>query len=220
MNNLRDYPQPSVTVDIFITSIIDNQFQTLLIKRGLEPFKNHWALPGGFVRIDESAQDAAIRELKEETGLEQAYIEQLYTFSDVKRDPRGRVISIAYFALIPTPDITPIGASDATEAAWFPLNQLPKLAFDHDQIINLAKTRIQNKLSYTTIAKKLLPQEFTLSQLQSIYEIILDKQIDKRNFRKKLLATGLLTPVKAKQLTGSHRPAQLYTFNSNDINIS
>jgi len=200
-----------VTVDIVILTISGEQLKVLLVKRGAPPFQGQYALPGGFVHNDESLEDAARRELSEETGTEDVYLEQLYSFGDVGRDPRGRVLTVAYYALVP-PDRSPLKAgTDAAEANWFPVTKLPPLAFDHRQIIDYAIERIRNKLEYTTVGFELLPQKFTLSELQHLYEVILDKELDKRNFRRKIDALGLVKPLKEMQATG-RRPAQLFRF--------
>jgi len=200
-----------VTVDIVILTIADEQLRVLLVKRGIPPFQGAYALPGGFVHNDESLEAAARRELSEETGTRDVYLEQLYSFGDPGRDPRGRVLTVAYYALVPG-DRSPLKAgTDASEAAWFPVSKLPPLAFDHREIIEYAITRIRNKLEYTSVGFELLPEKFTLSELQHLYEVILDKQLDKRNFRRSIDNLGLLKPLKEKQATG-RRPAQLFRF--------
>ncbi len=206
------YPKPSVTVDIVLFTILNNDLKVLLIKRGSEPFKNVRALPGGFVRINESLNKAAIRELKEETNVSNVYLEQLYTFGNPKRDPRGRVVTIAYYALINAENLQLKATTDAKEAEWFSVYQLPKLAFDHKYIINYALQRLRNKLVYTTIAFQLLPKKFTLTQLQKVYETIFNKTFDKRNFRKKILSLGLLKDINELTKGVAHRPAKLYSF--------
>jgi len=211
---LTDYPQPSVTVDIIIFTIQEKKLKVLLVKRGIEPFKGMWAIPGGFVRINESLEEAAERELKEETGVEADYLEQLYTFGDVKRDPRGRVITVVYFALIKPEKINLKASTDAFEAKWFSVNNLPKLAFDHAKILKYALKRLRWKFEYTTTAFSLLPKKFTLTQLQEIYEIVLGKKFDKRNFRKKILSLKILKK-SGKEKNVSHRPSQLYSLKRN-----
>lgn len=185
--SLDNYPKPAVTVDIVIFTIINNKLQVLLIKRGTEPFKDRWALPGGFVKMHESLEQAAKRELEEETGVKEVYLEQLYTFGDVNRDLRGRVITIAYFALINSEKAKQKlkATTDASEAEWFEVSNLPSLAFDHEEILNYAIKRLKWKFEYTTIVFSMLPKRFTLTQLQKIYEIVFEKEFDKRNFRKK-----------------------------------
>jgi len=209
-DDLKNYEQPSVTVDIIIFSIKDSALKVLLIKRGLEPFKDKWAIPGGFVRINENLEQAAVRELEEETSIKADYLEQLYTFGDLKRDPRGRVITVAYFALINSEKIKIKASTDASKALWFSIDKIPELAFDHKKILDYALKRLRWKFEYTTAAFSLLPKEFTLSQLQSIYEVVFNKKFDKRNFRKKMLSLNVLETTKEKQTDVSHRPPQLY----------
>ena len=207
-----DYPKPSVTVDITIFAIKDNELKVLLIKRSIEPFKNMWAIPGGFVRINESLEQAAKRELEEETGVKDVYLEQLFTFGDVERDPRGRVITVAYFALVNSEKIKLEAKTDVSKAKWFSVSKLPKLAFDHEKILQYALKRLRWKFEYTTVAFSLLPKKFTLTQLQKIYEIVFNKKFDKRNFRKKILSLSLIEKTKEKKKDVSHRPPQLYSF--------
>lgn len=201
-----------VSVDVVIFTIRDKALNVLLIERGIAPFKGRWALPGGFVR-DESLAEAAQRELEEETGVRDVYLEQLYSFGDPRRDPRGRVVTVAYYALIRS-DHTPLtGGSDAASARWWPVADRPQLAFDHDGILDYAVERLRAKLEYTTVGFQLLPKKFTLGQLQTVYEAILGRRLDKRNFRRKLGLLGVLTPLKER--TGeAGRPAQLYAFSA------
>ena len=208
---LNDYPQPSVTVDIVIFTVQNRELKVLLIKRNLEPFKGEWAIPGGFVRIQESLDEAATRELREETGVKDVYLEQLYTFGKVKRDPRGRVVTIAYFALVNPESIKIQASTDAAEVTWFSVSKLPKLAFDHKEIIEYALKRLKWKFEYTTVAFSLLPKKFTISQVQNIYEIVFSKKFDKRNFRKKILAMDILKTEEV-MTDVSHRPPQLYSL--------
>ncbi|MEP7337938.1 MAG: NUDIX domain-containing protein [Acidobacteriota bacterium] len=215
MSYTYEYPHPSVTVDLVIFTIADNDLKVLLIRRGGEPFKGRWALPGGFVEIDESLEKAAARELKEEAGVTNVYLEQLYTFGEPKRDPRGRVISVAYFALVDAGRQRIQAASDADEAEWhsvFNPKSGPKLAFDHKKILEYAVWRLRNKIEWTTVGYELLPKKFTLSELQRVYEIILQKPVDKRNFRKKILAQGQIRELNESRSDGAHRPAKLYSF--------
>lgn len=207
---MEKYEKPSVTVDIIIFSIQNNQLKVLLVKRRIEPYKNTWAIPGGFVRISESLEQAAIRELEEETGVKDVYLEQLYTFGDVKRDPRGRVITVAYFALINSEKIKLKATADVSEAKWFSINELPKLAFDHEKILKYAIKRLRWKFEYTTAAFSLLPEKFTLSQLQNIYETVFSKKFDKRNFRKKLISLDLVEKTGKIEQKVSHRPPRLF----------
>lgn len=208
-----DYPRPSLTVDCVVFGWDGRALQVLLIQRNEPPFEGQWALPGGFVKMDEELETAARRELEEETGLSDMYLEQLYTFGSVERDPRGRVVTVAWYALIDLRRFTkPLGASDARDAAWFLFSELPPLAFDHAAILATAFKRLQAKLEYMPIGFELLPKKFSFSQLQQLYETILGEEFDRRNFRKKMLSMGILKELQ-EQVTGvSHRRAQLYSF--------
>jgi 8-oxo-dGTP diphosphatase len=199
-----------VTVDIVLFTIRERRLHLLLIKRAAKPFENRYALPGGFVTEEESLDAAATRELREETGVAKVYLEQLYSFGDPKRDPRGRVITVAYYALVPHTDVLRAG-SDASDAAWFPVAELPALAFDHRKIVEYAHQRIRNKLDYTNVGFELLPDKFTLTELQLVHEAILGESLDKRNFRRKTILKGIVKPTKELQSTG-RKPAQLYRF--------
>ena len=212
MSKLSDYPRPSVTVDLVIFTIAEDDLKVLLIRRGQEPFKGRWALPGGFVEIDESLERAAARELKEEVGVTNVYLEQLYTFGEPKRDPRGRVISVSYFALVDAERQRIVAASDAAEAQWHSVFDPPRLAFDHAKILDYAVWRLRNKIEWTTVGYELLPKKFTLSELQRVYEIILQRPVDKRNFRKKILAQGQIIELNETRSDVAHRPARLYSF--------
>jgi 8-oxo-dGTP diphosphatase len=211
---IRDNP-PAVTVDTIILTVEDDlsDLKVLLVRRGHGPFAGRWAIPGGFVEPDESLQQAARRELAEETGVtDVAYLEQLYTFGDPERDPRGRVITVAYYALVPPHGAEPTAGDDAAEAAWFSIFDLPPLAFDHDAILDYALRRLRSKMEYTTVGYGLLGEQFTLSELQSLYELILGRELDKRNFRRRVLAMGRIEPTGARHMNGAHRPARLYRF--------
>jgi 8-oxo-dGTP diphosphatase len=211
------YPRPALTVDIVIFTLRDSRLQVLLIQRLNEPYAGSWALPGGFVEMDESLEDAASRELKEETGITQAYLEQLYTYGDPQRDPRGRVVSIAYYALIPADaPVRTEGGSDAGQARWFPVDELPELAFDHNEIVDYALRRVRYKLEYTAVGFELMPEEFTLSEIQHTYEIILGEALDKRNFRRRMLASGIIEPTHLKK-GGEGRPARLYRYRADAV---
>lgn len=199
-----------VTVDIVIFTIQSGVLKVLLVKRGVPPFLGKFAIPGGFVRDDEHLDQAALRELQEETGVADVYLEQLYSFGDVARDPRGRVITVAYFALI-SADRPLKAGTDADAAEWWPMDQLPALAFDHSRILAYALERLRNKLEYTTVGFQLLPEKFTLTELQEVYEAILGKQLDKRNFRRKLSLLKILKPL-PEYRRGGQRPAQLFRF--------
>ncbi len=191
-------------------TIRQGTLSVLLIQRRNPPYRGMWALPGGFLDIDEDLEVCATRELMEETGIEGIYLEQLYTFGNPQRDPRERVVSIAYFALTPSDSLSPKASSDAALTAWFPVNELPELAFDHAQIVQLARARLVSKLGYSTIAFQMLPQHFTLSQLQSVYEILLGEKLDKRNFRKGILARSIIKETGEYTRSGNHRPAKTY----------
>jgi 8-oxo-dGTP diphosphatase len=205
-----DYPHPAVTTDIVLFTICSNALSVLLIQRKNPPFQAMWALPGGFLDIEEDLESCAKRELKEETGIKGIYLEQLGTFGAPLRDPRERIISVTYFALSPSDHLSPKAASDAAKTAWFPINSLPELAFDHAEIINQARKRLIAKLGYTTIAFQMLPTTFTLSQLQSLYEVILNESLDKRNFRKGILARNIIRETGEYSRQGNHRPAKTY----------
>lgn len=200
-----------VSVDIVIFTVRDSSLQVLLVKRGVPPFEGQHAIPGGFIRDDESPEHAALRELYEETGVRNVFLEQLYTLGDPKRDPRGRVITIAYYALIASDQLSLVAGADAAEACWFPMSDLPPLAFDHRAILDYATERLRNKLEYTTVGFQLLPEKFTLSELQTVYEAILGRKLDKRNFRRKISLLRILKSLREWQRTG-RKPAQLFRF--------
>ncbi len=213
------YKHPSVTVDVIVFSIQDDDLKVLLIKRKNWPFGGMWALPGGFVKFDESLEDAAPRELFEETSVKDIYLEQLYTFGNPKRDPRTRVITVAYFALINAQKVKVKAATDAEDARWFSVKKVPQLAFDHGTILEYALLRLRWKLEYTTVAYSLLPEKFTLTDLQRIYEVVFDKPFDKRNFRKKILSLEILKDTGESTEDVAHRPAQLYSFKKRKMEI-
>ncbi len=202
-----------VTVDVVIFTIRGGALHVLLVRRAAPPFPGRHAIPGGFVHEDESLETAARRELAEETGVRDVYLEQLYTFGDPGRDPRGRVVTVAYFALIAS-DETPLAAgTDAAEARWFPVASVPPLAFDHRRILDYALERLRNKLEYTTVGFQLLPDKFTLVELQAVYEAILGRRLDKRNFRRKIDLLGIVRPLREERRTG-RKPARLYRFSA------
>jgi 8-oxo-dGTP diphosphatase len=212
-----EYPHPAVTVDCVVFGLDEaDDLKVLLIERKVPPFEGRWALPGGFVRIDEDLDTAARRELKEETSLDGVYLEQLYTFGKVRRDPRERVISVGYFALVNLIDHPVQAATDAKDAKWWPVVDVqarsPKLAFDHAEILDAALNRLKGKVRYEPIGFELLPKKFTLSQLQRLYESILERPLDKRNFRKKILGTGLLIELDEIQQGPAGRAAKLHRF--------
>ena len=207
------HPHPAVTVDAVVFGFDDADLKLLLIQRKLAPFKGAWALPGGFVRLDENLEAAARRELTDETGITRLYLEQLYTFGEPDRDPRERVISVAYYALVKLSDHTLQAASDAENVAWFPVAELPKLGFDHERIVEVALKRLKAKVRYEPIGFELLPVKFTLGELQRLYEAVLEQPLDKRNFRKKILGMELLEALDEYQQDVAHRAAQYYRFN-------
>jgi len=204
------YPHPALTTDVVIFTIRDKQLKLLLIMRGGEPFKGRWALPGGFVKMDEDLEAGARRELAEETGVEDVYLEQLFTFGAVNRDPRERVITVAYYALIPSHQLVLKAASDAEAVGWFSMDELPDLAFDHQEIVAMAHQRLVAKLDYSTIALQFMPKTFSLAELQEVFEIILREQMDRRNFRKWILALEQIEETGEERREGAHRPAKLY----------
>ena len=200
-----------VTVDIVIFTIQSDDLKVLLVKRGIPPFKGQLALPGGFVHEDESLDEAAMRELREETGVSDVFLEQLYSFGEPGRDPRQRIITVAYYALISADRSQLAAGTDTTEAAWWPVSKLPALAFDHRDIFDYALERLRNKLEYTTVGFQLLPAKFSLTELQGVYEAILGKKLDKRNFRRKIELLKILKPI-SEYRRGGQRPARLYRF--------
>ncbi len=217
MPHTYEYPRPALTVDLVVfalgtTAEGELDLRVMLIERDLAPFEGEWALPGGFVRVDETLDEAARRELAEETGLTEIYLEQLYTFGAVDRDPRERVVTVAYYALVNPAGHKVEASTDARRAAWFPVTGLPELAFDHAEILAAARERLRNKVRYQPIGFELLPPRFTLRQLQQLYEVILGRELDKRNFRKKVLATGILKETTAVEQGVAHRAARLYRF--------
>jgi 8-oxo-dGTP diphosphatase len=212
---LTDYPRPSVTADCVVFGVTfeagGSALRVLLIERGEPPFEGALALPGGFVRIDETVDDAARRELREETGLDDVFLEQLYTFGALERDPRGRVVSVAYYALVNLADHRVQSGTDARAARWLPVHEGRGLAFDHDRILEVALERLRGKVRYQPIGFEMLPERFKLSQLQALYEAVLGRALDKRNFRKRILAMGLLAQA-GEERGVPHRAARLYRF--------
>jgi len=208
------YPHPAVTTDVVLFTIEEEALKVLLIERAAEPYSGHWALPGGFIEIDEDLEAGALRELEEETGVTGVWLEQLYTFGQPDRDPRERVITVAYYALVPIDRLYVRAASDARDAAWFACKDLPPLAFDHREIIDLAHRRLAAKLDYSTIALQFMPNRFTLGDLQKVYEIIRGEALDKRNFRKRVRSWSNIESTGEQRRNGNHRPAQLFAVKS------
>jgi 8-oxo-dGTP diphosphatase len=205
-----DYPHPAVTVDVAVFAIRDGRLATVLVRRAAWPHAGKWAMPGGFVGIDESLKRAAWRELREETGLKAVHLEQLGAFGRPDRDPRERVITVVYISLAPGDDLQPEAGSDASEARLFFVDELPELAFDHAKILGYARERVRERLDTASVARHLMPASFTLTELQRACEAVSGTAIDKRNFRKKLRALDLVEPTGEGTRRGPHRPAQLY----------
>ncbi|HAS82807.1 MAG TPA: NUDIX hydrolase [Verrucomicrobia bacterium] len=207
------YARPALTADCVVFGLDDEDLKILLIQRGQEPFKEQWALPGGFATVGEALEDTARRELSEETGLTNVFLEQLYTFSNPERDPREHVVTVAYYALVNLSEHKVQAATDASNAAWFCIDDVPPLAFDHAEILKTAHARLRGKIRYQPIGFELLPSTFPLRMLQGVYEKILDRPVDKRNFRKKILGMGILEERDEIETDVSHRAARLYRFN-------
>ena len=206
------YPHPSVTADCVIFGFDGVSIKVLLIQRGIEPFKGKWAFPGGFMQIDETVEECARRELEEETGLKNASVEQFYTFSDVNRDPRERVITVAHYALVRLSEVK--GGDDAASAQWFAESEIPSLAFDHDRILRMARNCLKERICFEPIGFELLPEVFTMSELQNLYEAILDVKFDRRNFYNKMLKLGILTEAEPRAEQASRRTPTKYRFNA------
>ena len=202
----------AIAVDVVLFTIQGGTLKVLLVKRERPPYRGAWALPGGLVGHDESVDSAALRELQEETNIGNIYLEQLYTFGEPTRDPRGRIITVAYYALVNWQRFQLKARQRVTEANWFAVKRLPALAFDHQQIVDYALERLRNKINYTTVGFQLLPRQFTLTELQRSYEVLLGQRLDKRNFRRKMLQLGILKGMREFKANGRQRPARLYTF--------
>jgi len=214
-NKAKKHPSKQsvkVAVDNVIFTIISGELHILLIQMKKKPYTNLWALPGGLIRTGEDIDKAAVRILKEETGVSDVYLEQLYTFGKASRDPFGRVISVSYFALMPNSEMKLRTLKRYFDVKWCKFKDLPKLAYDHDEIAKYAKQRLEWKIEYTNVVWSLLPSHFSLTELQEVYEAILGDQLDKRNFRKKILALNLIESIGTKAMRGAHRPAALYRF--------
>ena len=212
MSFAYEYPRAALAVDCVVFGLDEVDLKVLLIQRRLQPFQHAWALPGGFVHIDETLDEAARRELAEEAGVTDIYLEQLYTFGALDRDPRERVVTVAYFALAKLSDHRIRAATDAMGVGWFSLDELPKLAFDHAEVVTTARDRLRGKVRYAPVGFELLPPRFSLTQLQRLYEIILGTDLDKRNFRKKILAMDLIVETDEVEQNVRHRAARLYRF--------
>ncbi|MBO7225436.1 MAG: NUDIX hydrolase [Bacteroidales bacterium] len=211
-NYCYKYPHPAVTSDCVIFGFDGVAIKVLLIQRGIEPYKDKWAFPGGFMQIDETVEECAKRELEEETGLKTTSVEQFYTFSDVNRDPRERVITVAHYALVRLEEVK--GGDDAMSAQWFAMNEIPSLAFDHDRILRIAVNRLKERICFEPIGFELLPEIFTMSALQNLYEAILEMKFDRRNFYNKMLKLGILSEAEERPKNASRRTPIKYRFNA------
>lgn len=210
------YPHPSVTTDCVIFGFDGTLLNVLLVKRGIEPYKGCWAFPGGFLKMDEDAETGARRELKEETGLDTAYMKQFHAFTEPGRDPRERVITIAYYALVKMQDVA--GGDDADEACWFPIDSVPPLAFDHDHILRTAQRELRRQIHFEPVGFELLPEKFTIRELQNLYEAILDVKFDRRNFYNKMKHLELLVQLNETVRQSAKKEAQLFSFNADKYN--
>lgn len=208
----KNFKYVVIATDIVIFTIDEGELKVLMIKMKKDPFKGMWAVPGGLVRVNESVDDSAKKHLKNKTGVDNVYLEQLYTFGEVDRDPLGRVVSVAYFALIPNNSIALKTTEEYEKVDWFSIKKLPKLAYDHHKIVKMAVERLKAKLEYSNIVYGLLPKEFTLTELQKMYELILEKELDKRNFRKKILSLNIIKNTNKRTIGEASRPAELYKF--------
>lgn len=211
-NYCYKYPHPAVTSDCVIFGFDGVAIKVLLIQRGIKPYKDKWAFPGGFMQIDETVEECAKRELEEETGLKTTSVEQFYTFSDVNRDPRERVITVAHYALVRLEEVK--GGDDARSAKWFAMNEIPSLAFDHDRILRMAVNRLKERICFEPIGFELLPEIFTMSALQNLYEAILEMKFDRRNFYNKMLKLGILSEAEERPKNASRRTPIKYRFNA------
>lgn len=208
-----------ITVDNVIFTIINDKLQVLLVSRPIEPFKWIWTLPGWFIKENETLEEAAYKKLEEKTSVKNIYLEQLYTFSDIDRDPRWRIISTAYMALVTKENLLLKSGSRDWLVKCFPINSLPKLWFDHKAIIEYAIKRLKWKLEYTNIAQYILPEKFTFTQLQNVYEIVLNQKFDVRNFRKKINSLWIIEETWEKEIWNKYRPARLFKFSNKNMEI-
>lgn len=209
-----EYPRPAVTTDCVVLCFDENRLKVLLIKRRDEPFKGKWAFPGGFMEMKENSDEAALRELYEETGIKNVFAEQFHTFTGVDRDPRGRTISVSYYALTRLTDVRLNAGDDASEAGWFTISEKTPLAFDHEEILSEALAELKEKFRHYPVCFRLLPLKFTIPALQNLYEVVFDKKFERRNFRKKFISTGLLIDLKEAENGKGHRGAGYYRFDS------
>jgi len=207
-----EYPHPAVTVDCVIFGFDGKSLRILLIERGVEPFRGSWALPGGFVKIDEKVEDAAIRELQEETNVRGVYMSQLSVFSEVDRDPRERVITVAFYALVKPSDHDVIGGDDAASASWFSLDDYPTLVFDHELIVKAAFAQLQRNFRAGNVGLELFEDKFSISQLYTLHSLVTKKEIDRRNFYKKVTSYNYIEPTNEKMSETPHKPSQLFSI--------
>ena len=212
LNVAKKYEFTVVAVDVAIFTVEQGRLNVLLIKMQKEPYLRHWALPGGLVRPEEAVDDAVRRHLVKKTGVKDVYLEQLHTFGEPQRDPFGRVVSVCYMALIPSENLRIMTTDEYGGVRWFPVSRLPKLAYDHAKMTKAALERLRAKLGYTNIMYAIMPKKFTLTELQRVHEMIMGKKLDKRNFRKRMLATGFLKKVNKRQKGRTNRPADLYAY--------
>jgi len=207
-----EYARPALTVDCVIFGFDGKSLRILLIERGLEPYKGSWALPGGFVRMDETVEEAAIRELQEETNVKGVYLSQLSVFSEVERDPRGRVITVAFYALVKPSDHDVIGGDDAASAQWFSLDDYPIPVFDHEQIIKAAYSQLQRNFRAGNVGLEMFEDKFSISQLYTLHSLVTQKDIDRRNFYKKMTSFDYIEPTNEKMSDTPHKPSQLFSI--------
>lgn len=212
--HVPDDVMPGLSIDNLIFGLDHGQLKLLLVKHSVGPGKGHWALPGGFIRMQENLRDAASRLLKNLTGVDNLYLEQLKTFGRVDRFPSERVVTVAYYALVSAEDYTLVAGRDTTDAEWFEVNSLPELIYDHMEIVDYGRSFLRHKVCHEPIGFNLLPEKFTLLQLQELYEAILGVKLDKPNFRRKMLKMNLLTPCNEKQVGVPHRAANLFRFDA------
>jgi 8-oxo-dGTP diphosphatase len=217
--SIKKFEHVIVAVDVVIFTVRDDSLQVLLLELNEHPFVGKWAVPGGLVKTEESLEQAVGRHLANKIGVSDVFVEQLYTFGDIGRDPRGRVISVAYYALVREKDIKVTINPRYSDIKWVKVGKLPEMAYDHAEIIKTAWERLQAKISYTNVVYSLLPQKFTLTQLQRVYEIILGKVLDKRNFRKKILSLGVIEELDETTRGEPTRPARLYKFRSQNLQV-
>jgi 8-oxo-dGTP diphosphatase len=206
-----------LTADAVVFTIMNDSLKILLIKRKYDPYKGMFALPGGYINIDEELEDGVKRELEEETGVKNVFLKQLHAYGKIGRDPRGRIVTIPYLALIDSEDIKLHATTDAEDAKWYEVYDMPKLAFDHKQIIDEALSLLRYDIEHSNIAYQIMPEKFTMTELKSAYEIVLGVELDKRNFYKKIKELNILKELHETKMDGPHRPAKLFSFKSKEL---